>query len=84
MKTPPKVVRFHASTSTRQSPKHKEDRPTMESHLEKSLHWIPAYVNPLQEGAPEVQLPRSAKYPTPLLPMSEDVVEEGDLLANIL
>ena len=31
----------------------------------------------------EVQLPKSAKYPMPLPPMSEDVIEEGNLLANI-
>lgn len=55
----------------------------MESHSEKSLHCLPAYVNLCQEGALEVQLPKSAKYPMPLPPMSEDVVEEGDLLANI-
>ena len=55
----------------------------MESHSDKTLHWLPAYVNLHQEGAPEVQLPRGAKYPLPLPPISEDVVEEGDLLANI-
>lgn len=55
----------------------------MESHLDKSLHWLLAYVNLHQEGAPEVQLPKSAKYPMHLPPMSEDVIEEGDLLANI-
>ena len=55
----------------------------MESHLDKSLHWIPAYVNPRQEGAQKIQFPRNAKYPTPLPPMSEYIVEEGDLLANI-
>lgn len=55
----------------------------MEAHLDKSVHWIPTYVNPCQEGALEVQLPKNAKYPTPLPPMSEDVIEEDDLLANI-
>jgi hypothetical protein len=55
----------------------------MESHSDKSLHWLPIYVNPCQEGVPEVQLPKSAKYPMPLPPMFEYVVEEGDLLAII-
>lgn len=55
----------------------------MESHSNKSLHWIYAYVNLCQEGVPEVQLPKNAKYPTPLLSMSEDVIEEGDMLAKI-
>ena len=32
---------------------------------------------------PEVQLPKNAKYPTPFLPISQHVIEEGDLLANI-
>ena len=83
MKTPPKVVRFHANTSTQESPRHRGDRPTMDPWIDKSLHWIPTYVNPHQEGVPEVQLPKNAKYPMPMSPMSEDVIKEGDLLANI-
>lgn len=55
----------------------------METLPDASLHWIPTYVNPCQDGVPEVQLPKNAKYLTPLPPMSEDVVKEGDLLANI-
>ena len=55
----------------------------MESRSNRTLHWLPTYLKPLQEGAPKVQLPRGAKYPTPLVPMSEDFLEEGDLLANI-
>ena len=55
----------------------------MEPHSDKSLHWLLGYVNPCQEGVLEVQLPRGAKYPMPLPPMFEEVVEEGDLLANI-
>ena len=56
----------------------------MEPRIDTSLYWIPTYVNLHHEGAPEVQLPKNAKYPTPLPPMYEDVIEEGDLLANIL
>ena len=55
----------------------------MKPHLDKSYHWLLRYVNPCKEGVPEVQHPRSAKYPMPLPPMFEDVIEEGELLANI-
>ena len=55
----------------------------METRTDASIHWIPTYVNPGHDDAPKVQLPKNAKYLTPLSPMSEDVVEEGDLLANI-
>jgi hypothetical protein len=55
----------------------------MESCSDRTLHWLPAYLNLCQEGVLEVQFPKVAKYLTPLPPMSEDIVEEGDLLANI-
>ena len=55
----------------------------MESHLDKTLYWLPTYVNPHQEGAPGVQLPKGAKYPTSLPPISEDVIKEGSFLATI-
>ena len=83
MKTPPKTVRFSASTSTRQSPRHRGHRLAMESHTEASINWVPTYINLRIPDASEVQLPKNAKYPTPLPPMSKDVIEEGDLLANI-
>ena len=79
----PTQDRFSASTSTRQSPRHKGDQPAMETRTDMSIHWILTYVNLRQDDAPKVQLPKNAKYPTPLSHMSEDFIEEGDLLANI-
>lgn len=81
MRTPPKTIRFSGSTSTRQSPR--GDQPTMEYHIEVPVTWNPAYVNPRSSGAPEVHLAKNAKYPIPLPPMFEDVVEEGQLLEHI-
>ena len=57
----------------------------MTPRSDKSLHWIPTYVNLCQEGALETQFPKNAKYPTPLLPMFEDVVDTkrgGELVSS--
>ena len=83
MKTPPKTVKFSTSTSMRQSLRHRGDQPSMESRTKASINWFLTYINSRLLDAPEVQMPKNAKYPTPLPPMFEDVVEEGDLLANI-
>ena len=80
MKTPPKIVRFSASTSTRQSPRHRGYKLVIEPRIEASINWVPTYINLRLLGALEVQLSKSAKYPTPMPPMSEDIPEEGDLL----
>ena len=84
MTTPPKTVTFSGSTSMRQSPRHRGDRPTMESHKEVPIIGTPTYVNPRLNGAPEVHLVKNSKYLIPLPPMSEDVAEEGELLEHIL
>lgn len=55
----------------------------MESPSDKTLHWLPVYLKPHQEDAPDIQLPRGANYPMSLPPMFEDVIVEDDLLANI-
>ena len=55
----------------------------METQTEASIHWISTHINSWLNDAPEVKLPKNAKYPTPFPPMSEDVVDEGNLLANI-
>lgn len=56
----------------------------MEPHKEVPVTWTPTYLNPRLSGALEVQLVKNAKYPVPLSPMFEDVVEEGALLGQIL
>lgn len=55
----------------------------MELCTEASINWVPTYINLRLLGAMKLQLSKNAKYPTPLLPMSEDIAEEGDLLAFI-
>ena len=83
MTTPPKTVRFSGSTSTRQSPRHKGDRPEMEPCKEVPITLIPSYLTPRVSGALDIQLAKSTKYSIPLPPMSKDVVEEGALLGQI-
>ena len=55
----------------------------MESYKEVPVTWSPTYLNPRLSGASEVHLVKNAKYLIPLPPMSEDVVEEGELLEHI-
>ena len=83
MTTLAKTVRFSGSTSTRQSLRHRGDRPEMEPRREVPFTLIPTYLNPRVSGAPEIQLTKNAKYPILFPPMSEDVVEEGALLGQI-
>ena len=80
MTTPPKTVRFSGSTSTRQSLRHRGDRPEMEPRREVPFTLIPTYLNPRLSGALDIHLTKNAKYPIPFPPMSKDVVEEGALL----
>ena len=56
----------------------------METRTKALIHWILTYINLRLDDASKVQFPKNAIYPTPLPPMSEDVVEEGNLLVNIL
>ena len=55
----------------------------MENGREASIAWTPIYINPWASIVPEIPLAKNEKYPIPLPPMSEDVIEEGDLLGNI-
>ena len=83
MTTPPKTIIFSRSTSTRQSPRHRDDQPEMEPRKEVPITWTPTYLNPRLSGSLEVQLVKNPKYPIPLPPMSKAVVEEGALLGQI-
>ena len=81
--TTPKTMKFLGHTSTRQSPRHRGDRLEMEPCREVPVTLTPTYINPRVSGAPDIQLAENAKYPIPLPPMLEDVIEEGALLGHI-
>ena len=83
MITPLKTMRFAGSSSTRQSPRYKGDRPKMEARSEGPMTLTPTYVILGEIGVPNIQLAKNAKYPIPLPSMSEDVLEEGVLLGHI-
>ena len=83
MITPPKTVRFLGCSSTRQPPRHRGDYPEMEPRREVPVTLTLAYLNLRVSRAPDIQLTKNAKYPIPLPPMSEDVIEKSALLGNI-
>ena len=83
MRSPPNTIRFFGSISIRQSPRHRGDRPTMESYREVPVTWTIAYINPRLSGFSEVHLVKNAKYLILLPPIYEDLVEEGELLECI-
>jgi hypothetical protein len=83
MTTPLKTMRFVGISSTRQSPRHKGDRPKMETKSEEPMTLILTYVFQRVIGVPDIQLAKNAKYPVPFPPMSKDVIEEGTFLGYI-
>ena len=56
----------------------------MESRKEVHVSWTPTYISPRISGVLDVCLAKNVKYHIPLPPVSEDMVEEGDLLGYIL
>ena len=56
----------------------------MENLREASIAWTLIYINPQESTVVKVPLVKNTKYPIPLPTMSEDVIEEGDLLKSIL
>lgn len=83
MKTPSNIIKFADNTSTQQSLRHRSNQPAMENRREAFVAWTLVYISPRTGGAPDVPLMKNMKYPIPLPPMSEDVIEEGDLLGQI-
>ena len=83
MKTPPKIVRFPGSSSTRQSSRHKGDQLKMDTRCGALVLLTVTYENLREAGAPDIQLVKHAKYPTLLPLMSKDVIQEGALLGQI-
>lgn len=83
MKKPPKTTKFASNTSTRQSLRHRSNQPAMENQSATAISWTPLYISPRLSIVLEVPLMKNVKYPIPLPPMSEDVIEEGDLLGHI-
>ena len=47
---------------------------------EEEVHSAPDYIVPWVEGAPEVNIPKSAKFLVPIPPIDSQVKEDGDLL----
>jgi hypothetical protein len=56
----------------------------METRCEGLVILTLTYVSPQAIGEPNIQLTKNYKYPIPLSPMSEDVLEEVVLLGHIL
>ena len=83
MTTPPKIVRFPGSSSTRQSPRHRGDCLETEPRREAPMSLTSTYLTMRVSGARDIQLAKNSKYPIPLPPMSEDVQQEGALLGHI-
>jgi hypothetical protein len=83
MTTPSKTVKFVGSSSTQQPLRHKGDQPQTETRHEAPIMLTVTYISPRASGAPDIQLTKHAKFPIPLPPMSEDVIEEGTLLGQI-
>lgn len=83
MKTPPKTVIFSANSSTRQSPRHRGNQPAIQNRREVPIAWTPVYVSSRTSRALDIPLVKNEKYHILLPPMSEDVIEQGDLLGHI-
>ena len=63
---------------------HDIDQPKMETRCEAPVLSTTTYIIPREARALDIQLAKHAKYPIPLSPMSEDVIEEGSPLGQIL
>lgn len=55
----------------------------MENQREAFVAWKLVYISPRLSIVSDIPLGKNKKYPILLPPMSEDVIEEGDLLGNI-
>ena len=51
--------------------------------LEEAVHSAPDYIVPWVEGAPEVNIPKSGKFPVPIPPIDSRVKEDRDLLGYV-
>ena len=47
---------------------------------EEEVHSALDYIVPRVDGAPEVNIPKSGKFPVPIPPIDSPVKEDGDLL----
>lgn len=71
------------SKLVRQSPRHQHRIKEQEIPQGRAMPFLLAYVCPLRHEVPKSQLLSKASYPIPLLPMFEDVEEEGSLLGHV-
>lgn len=81
MTTPANIFKFLGSSSTSQSPQH---IPELETRREAPINLTPTYLSPRVSRELELQLTKNEKYPILLLPMLEDVKEEGASHGHIL
>ena len=54
------------------------------SELEEEVHSATDYIIPRVEGAPEVKIPKSAKFTVPIPPIDSRVKENGDLVGYVV
>ena len=52
--------------------------------LDEEFHNATNYIMPWVDGAPEVKIPKSAKFTVPIPPIDSRVKENGDLLGYVV
>ena len=82
MTTPPRVVKLGTS-QVRHPPRMRSQAHIVEessTEQEEEVHMAIEYIVPQVEDAPEVNIPKGAKFPVPIPPIDSRVKEDGDLL----
>ena len=82
MMTPPKGV-TPSSSQTEQLPKMRSQthlREESSPELDEEVHNATDYIIPRVDGAPEVKIPKSGKFPVPIPRIDSRVKEDGYLL----
>ena len=85
MATPPRVVKLGAP-QVRQTPRMRIQAHIVEDSIpeqEEEFHTAIVYIVPQVEDAPEVTIPKGAKYPIPLPPIDPRIKEDGELLGYV-
>ena len=82
MATPPKSMKPGSSQANQLPRMRSQSQITEESspELEEAVHSAPDYIVPRVEGAPEVNIPKSGKFPIPIPPIDSRVKENEYLL----
>ena len=85
MTTPPKVVKLGAS-QVRQPPRMRSRSKIVEDpgpEQEEEVHMAAEYIVPRVEDAPEVTIPKGAKFLIPLPAIDPHIKKDGDLLGYV-